>query len=791
MFRNYFKIAWRNLWKNKVYALINITGLSFGLATTIIIMLFVADDLSYDSFQSKAERIALFQQFPNSSSSGSSFSAVLAKRSGVQAVSQLSPQRALISKLNFADYEPNFCLADSNFSKIFDIPMEAGLLSTALAVPNRVAISQKMAIKYFNGRDAIGQTVEVQLANKELFTVVGVFKNIPENSHLKVDFITSSKNKKMLLNSQNDSFWDFAGMTYILLKTKNSFQHFSRQLPAIQKATLDQNNLAWKLSIIPLKEIYLKNSMDDRIKATNAIEFVRLFFAIALCILLLACFNYVNLSIARGATRSKEIGVRKVIGAKKRQLIGQFLGESFLLSAISITLALILVKICLPFFNTFSEKNISILEFINPVYLFFLVILYLLVSILTGLYPAFILSSYKPISVLKSKFLSNNKLSFFRSGMVVFQFAVSALILVATFVVINQLDYIQNKDLGYERDLVITLNLPEQSSESQKSSLQNEILKINNVDDVTRVSIFPGSGIGFNKVSSLSLKNTEIDPTIGQLYVDDKFLKVFKVKLREGRFFSSSLADKQNFVVNNAAVKKFGWKLGQTVGYVNYTYLPDGTYMEVPVNGEIIGIVDDYNQMDLKSPIFPIMMIQGEGLGKYAVKFNNTDYKNGISKIRTIWKETFPNYPFEYSFLNEEFNKSYKKEQNTSKIFGVFSSLAILISCLGLLGLVTFVTEQRNKEIGIRKVLGASIKNIFVLLSKELVPLILTSLIVAIPISYFLMRNWLNDFAFKAEISIWNFMLVGLIIISTASITISYNVFRAALMNPVKSLKTE
>ncbi len=792
MLRNYIKIAYRNLLKNKVYSFINIIGLAVGLATCLIITLYVLDDLSFDAHQPKADRIGLFQQFPNSSSSGSAFGELLKKRTGIEAVTQISPNRALISKLNFADYETRFCLADSNLTRIFEFPMVVGSLRNALILPNKVVISERIAVKYFANSNPIGQTIEVQLNGKATFLVVGVMKNSPDNTHLIVDFLASSQNAKNLLSAQKASFWDFIGMNYFLLSPRNSFANVTKQLSAIQKETKDANAGAWKLSVIPLRDIYLKNITDDRIRATNAIEFVRIFLAVGISILLLACFNYLNLSLARATLRAKEVGVRKVIGAERKQLIGQFLGESLVFTFIATVLAINLVQIILPFFNDFAEKSVSLKQFFTPFHFTIFICFILLASLITGLYPAFVLSGFRPILVLKNYLLPSSGLSFLRKGLVIIQFSVSVIMIVATMVVMNQLYFLQHKDLGYKREQILTLNLPPQSTSNQRNLLQNELAKMIGVKEVTAVSILPGNGIGFNKVSPQSLKNQQDDPTIGQLYIDAKYKSVFGIKLLEGRFFEeNNIADKKNYVVSREATSKFGWKLGQIIGYIKYENSPTGAYAEVPVNGQIIGIVEDFNQMDLKSPIFPLMMINDNNSGQLAIKLGDKNYSSIIEKVAIAWKKQYPEYPFEYKFLDEQFNQTYHKEVQTSRVFGLFATLAIFISCLGLFGLVTFMAEQRNKEIGIRKVLGASVSSILILLSKDFVKLILLSIIIATPIAYYLMFNWLKDFAFKTNLHWWIFVAAGAISIIISLLTVSYQAIKAALMNPVKSLKTE
>ncbi|WP_373516002.1 ABC transporter permease [Persicitalea sp.] len=792
MLQNYLKITFRNLVKNRTYSFINIAGLSIGLATCLVIALYVMDDLSFDQDQPKADRIGLFQQFLNSSSSGSSFSDLLKKQTGIETVTQVSPRRALISRRDLAAYESRFCLADSNLTKVFEFPMVEGSLQDVLALPNQVVISQRMATKYFASTPPVGQTLDVQLNGKATFTVAGVMQNTPENTHLPIDFLASSLNAPTLLYANGTSYWDFAGMNYFLLSPGANFDKIKSQLPAIAKQTNDPNAIAWSLDVIPLRDIYLRHRMDDRVRATNAIEFVRIFGAVALCILLLACFNYLNLSSARSTLRAREVGVRKAMGAKRSQLIKQFMGESFLFTLIAAGFALLLAQIALPFFNDFADKNLSIAPLLTSSKLFLLLGFVVLTSVLTGIYPAFVLSNFNPIKVLKNYLLPNSGRAYVRRGLVVVQFVISIVMLVATIVVVDQLRYIQHKDLGYEREQVLSLDPPSQASESQRSAFQNELRQLASVQSMTQVSLLPGAGVSINKLSPQSVTGPQDDVAIGQLFVDSQFPSVFGVKMVEGRFFQKdNTADRTNYVVNETAMKKYGWKLGQTIGYVSYQYNADGGYAEVPVNGQIVGVVQDFNQMDLKSTIMPMMLIGNATWGPLALKLQGTDLAATVPLLKTAWEKQFPNYPFEYSFLDEAFDKAYRKEIQTSRVFGLFAGLSIFISCLGLLGLVAFTAEQRTKEIGVRKVMGASVSSIVTLLSKDFLKLVLIAMLVAAPIAWYGMDTWLQDFAYRIDVPVWAFLLAGGLAGLVAFLTMSYQAVKAASVNPVKSLRSE
>jgi putative ABC transport system permease protein len=792
MIKNYFKIAWRNHLKNKVSSFVNLISLTLGVASSVLIALYVSNDLSYDSYHEYSNRIGLFQQYENSSSSGSAFKPLLEKRSGIEQVCHVSPQKALVSKSDFAAFENRFCLVDSNLQRLFQFRMVSGSIKEALESPNKLVISEKIAKKYFGNENPLGKSLNVQLKNKNIFEVVGVMSDFPENTHLKIDLIASNKNKEQLMGSRYESFWDLDVLTYFLLKENSSFEQIRAQLPDILNETNDQNKQVWKLSIIPLEDIYLKNRTDDRIVAKNAIEFVTIFLIVGFAIIILACFNYLNLSLAISNLRLKEIGVRKVIGAHPKHLIGQFMGETFIFTLFSSILALVLVYLTVPFFNQIAEKNLNLIDFIS--YKFFLVFFgfVMLISLASGIYPAFIMSSSKPSNLLKKSTKIIGSLSNFRKSLVTIQFTVSMVMIFATLVVYFQLDYVQNKNLGYNRDQVISLILPEDFEREKRKTIEDEFKKLKNIKSISNVSILPGNGISFNKVAPVSITSQKIEPKIGQIFTDPGFTSVFDIKLAEGRFFKeNNLSDLTAFVINRKAANTFSWQLGQSIAYTSYQYNSEGGYSEVHVFGQIIGIVEDYHQMDLKSEIVPILIANGSISGTLALKLETKDIKNSISDIEEVWDKFIPNYPFEYQFLDETFASTYNKEARILTTLGLFALLSLIISALGLFGLVTFSVQHRIREISIRKVLGSSSGQIVRLLSKDFIYLLFLATLIACPISFFIMNKWLQDFSFHIELSWWIYCISILVTFIVAVSTISIKSYNASLMNPVKSLNSE
>ena len=792
MIFTYFKIAVRNLFNNRLYSFINLAGLTIGLVCCLLITLYVQQELQYDRFNANADRIVLLTQFENSPGSGGKLADDMKARfSQVEKAVRLKNTNPLIRFEPTAAYEQNFYFADSTVFSIFSFPLIKGNISNALKEAYGVVISEAMAMKYFGGKDPIGQ--ELTYNNKFRLHVTGIMKNLPATAHLKIDFLANYSNASELLGYDvANNYWGGDGWTYLLLAPNANLKAMEAQFPAYLKQLNDPNApYVWKLHLVPLTDIYLSTSFI----APTPITYVYIFSLIGIFILVLACFNYINLSTARASSRAKEVGVRKVMGSSKLQLRCQFILETGCYIVLAVVAAIAIVQVCLPAFNTLSEKNISLSVLPAAKTILGLLAGIALLSIAAGLYPAFVLSAFTPAVVLKGNTILGKGKTSLRRVLVVLQFSVSMVMIVATLVVYQQLHFIQNKDLGYQRSQILTLDLRDAPA-NRKQLFTNEIKKLAEVQSVTRAYSLPGSGVlqGMKLVSDYVPENSK-DASMLRLTMDEDFLRTFNIKLTEGRMLNSNLpGDHKKFMVNEAAKKLFKWKSieGKMTGYYTFQYKQDGSYQEIPVRGEVVGTIADYNHANLKNTIQPMIISLNEGEeSQVAIKLSAGSVAPGIAQVKRIWQRLFAEKPFEYNFLDTSFTTTYKNEIKTAKVFGLFALLAIIISCLGLSGLIAHVSASRSKEIGIRKVLGASVADLVRLLAKEFMLLVAIAWIMAFPLAWLCMAKWLQDFAYRTSISAWIFIATGLIVLIIALFTVSFQAIKAAVANPVKSLRTE
>jgi putative ABC transport system permease protein len=799
MLRNYLKIALRNLQKNKVAGLINVSGLTLGLTCCLLIAAYVLDDLTYDQFHQNADRIVLFQQFDNSASSGGKFATDLKSRfTAISDAVRLTRIKPLISRQQAAFYEPNFWFADSSVVKVFTLPFVQGNPRTALTEQYGLVLSETMARKYFGTMNPMGQ--QIRFNNKATLHVTGVLQDLPANSHLKIDFLANYANANELVGYDvTTNYWGGGDTwTYLLLAPGADKSTLQAQFPAYIKQLGDPNASVWKPKLVPLTDIYLRTTL----VATNRLLYVYVFAIVALLILGLACFNYVNLATARATQRAKEVGVRKVLGSSFGQLWGQFLGETAVFMTIAIVLSAGVMALALPAFNELADKQLTMVSLLTGPRVGWLLVGLFLVGLLAGSYPAFVLSSFRPIAVLKGSTTIQGRMltggsAWLRKTLVVGQFAVSIGMIAATLVVYEQLQFVQSRNVGYQRDQVLTLDLQD-APDPAKELFKQQVASLPGVEAATRAFSLPGSGSlrGEKLVSDYVPKGSQTGG-ISRLTIDGDFLKTFGIKLVEGRNLDPNRpADKQAFLVNRAAMKYFGWKTitGKMTGYYTYAYdsANPGSYREVPQRGEVVGVIDDYNHANLKQTVEPTILSLNTGFeGQLAARIRAGAIPGTIQQVEQLWRKAFPEKPFSYEFLDDTFNQTYKVEARTGQVFGLFAGLAVLISCLGLFGLVTFTAEQRTKEIGVRKVLGASVVSIVTLLSKDFLTLVFIALVIASPVAWWAMTKWLQDFAYRVDIAWWVFVLAGGLVTGVALITISFQSIKAALMNPVKSLRSE
>jgi putative ABC transport system permease protein len=812
MIKNYLKIAWRNLVKNKTFSLINISGLASGLACFILIALYVADELSYDRYNDKAGRI--YRINADIVFGGNKLHLAVASDPMGAALKKDYPQveeyvrfyssngSKLVKKGNDFIRENNVAHADSTLFNVFTLPAVAGDTRIALNEPNTVVISESTAKKYFGTTDAIGKTIETDDEGKTLYKVTAVIKDIPHNSHFNFDMIFSMDN----VDYQWGNFLSHNHQTYLLLKPGTDYKAFEKnfkqfvekyvvpqaaqfmQIKSMDEFEKSGNKLEY--SLMPLTEIHLRSDRFPELGINGNIQYVYIFSAVALFVLILACINFMNLSTARSASRAKEVGIRKVMGSEKRFLIRQFLTESFLTTILSTILAIGLAWLCLTWFNNLSGKQLLISDLLQTKYLIFLIALPFLVGLLAGIYPAFVLSAFNPITVLKGKLSSGLKKSALRNALVITQFTTSIFLIAATIIVFRQLNYIQTKKLGFSKDQVLIIN-GTNALGNNKDAFKNEISKLTGVKGSAYAGYLPvsGSSRNDNSYSPEAAMTSQNGINMQTWNIDYDYIPFMQMQIVKGRNFSREFGTDSNAtIINESTARLLGWK--DPIGKKLYTFYQDriGTRL---IYREVIGVVKDFHFESMKENIGPLCFRLADNSWVTAFKVSSSNIKELVGTIENKWKTMTAGVPFSYQFMDEAFDNMYRVEQRTGKLGLTLAVIAILIACLGLFGLATYTAEQRIKEIGVRKVLGATISNIISMLSKDFLKLVLISSIIAFPVAWWAMHKWLQDFAYRINIGWWIFLASALIALLIALITVSSQAIKAALANPVKSLRTE
>ncbi len=807
MLKNYIKTALRNLLKRKGYSLINIVGLAIGMASCLLILMFVNDELSYDAYNVKADRI--YRVAASFLYGGRDFDIAVVPAPMAQVLIDEFPEvEDAVRFRQRGTYvfrhgdntfkETRVSYVDPSFFNIFSIPFLKGDTNTALAEPNTLILGRNTAQKYFRYEDPVGKTL--RLNDQTDYMVTGVFEEIPDNSHFHFDVFISMTS---LEESKSQTWMSQNFQTYILLhegadpaSVEAKFpdlliKYMGPQIEAFMgksiERLMEENKLKGEFFLQPLRDIHLHSDLIAEMEATNDIKYVYIFSAIALFILIIASINYMNLSTARSAGRAREVGIRKVLGSFRSQLIRQFLTESMLLCLVSLVLALGLVRLAIPFFKGLSGKVLSMTDLGNPSMIGVLIMVTIIVGILAGSYSAFFISAFQPVSVLKGHLKSSVKTGWLRNGLVVFQFAASIILIIGTFVVYNQLHYIQNKKLGYDKEQVLILNNTYLLGD-QTETFKNELLAYPQIVNATVSGYLP---VPSNRNNSAILPEGERDSkkatSMQNWIVDYDYITTLGMKIVSGRDFSREYStDTKAAVINQAVAKQFGW--AQPVGKRIGRPISDRGDIELY---EVIGVVEDFHFETLKETIGPLVMFLGESDGKISFRTETKDIGSTIGLLQKEWKKFLPYQPFEYSFLDERFADMYKAEQRIGKIFGVFAGFAIFIGCLGLFALAAFTAEQRTKEIGIRKVLGATAINIIRLLTKEFVILIAVANVIAWPVAFLVMKGWLKDFSYRISLSVWVFVGTGLLTLFIALLTVSYQAIKAALTDPAASLRYE
>ena len=806
MLKNYIKTAWRNLWKNKSFSVINILGLSIGLACFILITLFVINELSYDRYNQKADRI--FRVNSDILFGGTSFSLGESPDPMGAALKNDYPQveqyarifvngSRQIKKGNSYIIEPDIANVDSTFFDVFSLPALYGDPHTALNNPNTVVITERMAFKYFNNSNAVGETIE---RDKVPYKVTAVIKDMPANSHIRFDFFFSMDNVRY----QWGSFLSNNFYTYIVLKQGVDYKTFNKKFAeVINKYVLPQAKVYMDIksmdefekagnklqfSLVPLTDIHLRSDRTDELTPKGNIQYVYIFSIVAAFILLIACINFMNLSTARSSNRAKEVAVRKVLGSEKGKLVSQFLVESITIALISTIFSLVLVYLLLPYYNNMTGKSISFSDVFDNKLLLILALMPLIVGILAGSYPAFYLSRFQPITVLKGQLTVRSKKSFIRNALVVFQFATCIILIAGTLVVYSQLSFIQNKNPGFNREQVLVVNNTVALG-NQATAFKNEVMALPGVVNGTYSAYLPvpswRSDYAFSKDAVMDTHNG-FNMQVWQ--VDENYIPVFGMEVLKGRNFSKDIGtDSNSLIINETIAKTLGYQ--DPVGKVIYSQDFSNNNKVEPFR--IIGVVKNFHFQSMRQNIGPLALAFQGNTHMASFRIKTKDLQGLVKKIENKWSVMVPSLSFQYSFLNDSFNKMYRSEQRVGKIAITFAVLAVLIACLGLFGLVTYMAEQRIKEIGIRKVLGASVGSVMQLLSKDFLRLVLVAFVIAAPVAWWGMHKWLEDFAYRVKLHWWVFAAAGSIALIIALVTVSVQAIKAALANPVNSLRTE
>jgi putative ABC transport system permease protein len=804
--RNYITIAIRNLIKYKGFSFINITGLAIGITCCFSILLFVKDELSYDKFNTKSDRtykINIELALNKSEAKQSVTCAPLAEamiREFPEVETAVRIRNSGFPVLRYKEKvfsEERFFNADSNVFEVFTIPFISGDPKTALTKPNTLVLTETMAKKYFGSEDPIGKTINSD--NRTDYKVTGVVKDFPKNSHWHFDFLSALAGTQQSRNTVwlNNNFH-----TYVLLKEntlrKNVDEKINKTLekfiaPQVLQFTgstweqLKQKGSKYNFFLMPLEDIHLHANFDYDIETNSDIAYVYIFSITAIGILIIACFNFMNLSTARALRRAKEVGIRKTLGSNFNQLVRQFLAESIVLSFISVILAVLFVNLLLPVLNDISGKSISlnIIENIKLLPIFILFIL--LVGVAAGIYPAFFLASFEPVSVLAGRQKISSKGKIFRSGMVILQFSISIILLIGTIVIYSQLKYIQTKKLGYNKDQVIIIHKVDDIGKDI-NAFKEELLRNPKIISLSNSTSLPGKKDFNNNAHSVSRTGGEGIRLLMAMTSDYEFQNTYQIEMAAGRYYARDrLIDTvSSVVINEAAVKalEFNEPLGREI------IIPNNP----PIVLNVIGVMKDFHFESLHSEIRPMIvyLFRARGYGKYlSVRVNPENIQNTLSFMKNVWSKFAGNQAFEYTFHDDDFAKLYESDQRTGKLFAVFSLFGIFIACLGLLGLAAHIAERRIKEIGIRKALGSSVQSIVVLLSQDFTKWIIISNIIAWPIAYYLMNKWLQNFAYRIDLNIWFFIISGLLAFIIALLTVSYQSIKAAMANPVNSLKYE
>ena len=787
MIRNYLVVAFRNIFRNKLFSFVNILGLAFGMCSALLIFLWVNDELQYDHFHTNADRLYRImenQQYTDgrlytfSSTPGPMAPFIKDKFPEIEMATRFTWQVNNLFQYEDKSFQEEGRYADQDFIEMFSFTLEKGDVKTALKEKNSIVISKKLAEKYFGKDEPLGKLITMN--TKDAFTVTGVLNEIPKNSSLQFEYILPftffwDQNKGWLDQWGNNNI-----RTYILLKEKTDADAFEAKLKDEIKLHDKQSNV--KLFIQPFVDAYLHDEFENGKLVGGRIVYVKIFFVVAIFVLVIACINFMNLATAQATKRAKEVGLRKVIGAVPRQLFNQFMGESFVTVSLSAVIAIIAALLLIPVFNEITGKGLGLnLLDLRIVIIFITIVLF--TAFVAGSYPALFISEFKPVQVLKGQLKSGSRASLFRKGLVVVQFSLSIILIISTAVVFRQMNFMQNRDIGFERDNLFYVWM-EGDVAPKYETVRTRLLSAPGVESVTMSTSLP-IDIG-NSTSGLQWEGKDPDERIlfTNIDVDYEFIQAMKMTMVEGRPFDRSIVtDSTNYIVNQKAAEKFGFKKG-TAGQ-------ELTMWER--KGKIVGVVKDFNFGSLHNPIEPLVMKVPRRIewGCLLVRTKPDETTKALSSVEKIWKEYAPAYPFKYSFLNQDWENFYKAEGQRGKVFNTLAVLSIFISCLGLFGLSAFSAERRTKELGIRKVLGASVPGLVRLMNREFATLVLISACIGCPLGWYLMTMWLENYAYHVDVGFITLLIASGVCLLISVGTVSYHSLRVAATDPVKSLRYE
>lgn len=793
MLKNYLKIAFRFLLKHKTYSALNIFGLALGMACSLLILLYVVDELNYDQFHEKSDRIYRIVSDVSVVQPGPLARVLREDVAEVQEVTRMYSESlwgrsGLISHGEKHFYTDGFLMADPNFFEVFSFQFITGDAKTALADPSSIVITEDMARKYFGSKNPVGEILTFE--NSFDFRVSAIIENVPRQSHFTFGFVVPLENYLTVRNDPNglEQWYNHAFVTYLTLSPNGDPVELERKLPEIMEKGRGEK-YEFQLSLQPITEIHLHSHLRRELSANSDIRYIFIFSSVAILVLLIACINFMNLTTARSTTRAKEIGLRKVVGAQRTQLIRQFLSESVLFSVFSLLVALGLVKLILPAFNALTAKDITLLQGDLFGAVILLLVFAIGVGLFAGSYPALVLSAFKPVKILKGVFVETSgrhKKQGLRSLLIIVQFAVSIGLIICTAVISEQMAYIQNKNLGFQKEQVVVIPTRRSQEVVEKIEiLKNEVANHPAVLDAALSSHTPGNGLFRREIRIAGVTGDKPLP-VYTLWLDHDFFATYQIELVAGRPFSKTVSSDMTsaVILNETAIKALGLAsaeeaLGKTVKTDSKT-------------AQVIGVTQDFHFMSLHEKIPPMAMhITPSRFYNISARIGTDNVSATLAFFEQKWHDLFPSRPFEYFFVDTDYDQQYRTEQRLSTLFKLFSGLAIVIACLGLLGLAAVITAQKTKEISIRKVLGASEMNLVVLLSRDFTKLAILANLIAWPLAYFGMQKWLEDFAYKISMGYGVFVVAAILALVIVWLTVGSHAMKAALVNPVDALRCE